>query len=248
VPAELERLYGGPIGFEAPRVVANFVETLDGVVAIPGLARSNAVIAGGSDADRFVMALLRACADVVLLGSGTLRSAPAGTWRPDRAYPPVAEELAALRAARGLPELPAVAIVTAGSSFDPAHPVLERGALVLTTAHAATRLRTAVPSATEVVPVGERTVDLRAAVHALRERGHQVVLSEGGPTLLASLLAARLVDELFLTLSPLLAGRASAPRLSLVEGLELLPDTQLATSLCSARRSGSHIFLRYSLR
>ncbi|HET7572278.1 MAG TPA: dihydrofolate reductase family protein [Gaiellaceae bacterium] len=248
MPQELERLYGGPLGFAAPCLVANFVETLDGVVAVPDLARSNALVADESDADRFVMALLRACADVVVVGSGTLLSSPQGTWRADRAYPPAADALAELRRARGLAEQPAVAVVTAGGSFDPTHPVLERGALVLTTEAAAPDLRASVSAATDVVAVsaGDR-VDLAAAVAALREHGHRTILSEGGPNLFGGLLASRLVDELFLTVSPLLAGRASAPRLALVEGVELLPATRVAGRLLSARRGGEHLFLRYRL-
>ena len=247
LPAELERLYGGPLGFPEEWTVANFVSSLDGVVSIPELPRSNAVIADRSEADRFVMALLRACADVVLLGSGTLLASPQGTWRADRVYPPAAAAFAELRASRGRPERPAVVIVTAGGSFDPAHPVLESGALVLTTADAAPALRASVPAASEVVAVGESdAVELPAALALLRERGHGVVLSEGGPTLFASLLASRLVDELFLTVSPLVAGRAQEPRLALVEGVELLPDTHVEASLRSVRRSGSHLLARYA--
>ncbi len=248
LPAELRRLYGGPLGFDGPCTVANLVQTIDGVVAIPELPRSNALIADESEADRFVLALLRACADVVLIGSGTLLASPKGTWRADRPYPPAADALQELRRSRGLPEQPTVAIVTGGRSFDPSHPVLERGALVLTSAAAAPALAASVPAATEVVAVSEGdAVDARAALALLRERGHGLVLSEGGPRLLASLLAARLVDELFLTVSPLLAGRAGSPRLSLVEGVELLPEHRVAGSLRSVRRSGAHLFMRYAL-
>ena len=81
----------------------------------------------------------------------------------DRAYPPAAEALAELRARRGRPEQPLVAVVTTGASLDPAHPVLESGALVLTTEEAAARLRASVPEATEVVAVNDGdTVDLAA--------------------------------------------------------------------------------------
>ena len=73
------------------------------------------------------MGLLRACADAVLIGSGTLRTSPKGKWQAERVYPPAAEAFAELRRRRERPESPAVAIVTAGGSFDPAHPVLERG-------------------------------------------------------------------------------------------------------------------------
>ncbi len=249
VPAELATLYGGAIGLEEPCVVANFVESLDGVVAVPGLPRSHAVLGDESEADRFVLALLRACADAVLVGSGTLVSSPKGMWGIDRAYPPAADALAELRARRGRPEQPLVAVVTAGGSFDPAHPVLDAGALVLTTEEAAPRLRNAVPTATEVVAVNDgRAVDLAAAVGVLRDRGRAVILSEGGPSLFGELLAARLVDELFLTVSPLLAGRATAARLGLVEGVELAPHTRVAGRLRSVRTHGSHLFLRYGLR
>jgi riboflavin biosynthesis pyrimidine reductase len=248
VPAEIGRLYGA-LGLDEPCVVANFVESLDGVVAIPRLPRSHALVGDESEADSFVLALLRACADAVVVGSGTLLSSPKGTWRTDRAYPPAAEALAQLRARRDRPEQPLLAIVTAGASFDPAHPVLETGALVLTTEDAAPRLRTAVPDATEVVAVnGGDSVDLALVVDVLRERGCPVILAEAGPSMFGSLLASRLVDELFLTLSPVLAGRAEGVRLGLVEGVELLPQTRVAGRLRSVRAHGSHLFLRYGLR
>jgi riboflavin biosynthesis pyrimidine reductase len=210
--------------------------------------RSNALIAAESEADRFVMALLRACADVILVGSGTLLASPQGTWRADRAYPPAADALAGLRRLRRLPEQPRLAVVTTGASLDVSHPALARGAFVLTTRAAATDLRASVPADAEVVAVNEGdAVDLAAALSFLRRRGHAVVLSEGGPTVLGSLLASHLVDELFLTVSPLVAGRAAAARLSLVEGVELLPGVRVEASLRSVRRSGSHLLLRYGL-
>jgi riboflavin biosynthesis pyrimidine reductase len=248
VPAQLAELYGGTIGLDEPCVAANFVQSLDGVVAVPRLPRSHALVSDESDADRFVLALLRACADAVVVGSGTLLASPKGTWRIDRAYPPAAETLAELRARRGRPQQPLVAVLTAGGSLDPAHPVLATGALVLTTEKASRDLRAAVPDATEVVAVSDgTTVDLSAALDVLRDRGCPVILSEAGPSLFGSLLASRLVDELFLTVSPLLAGRAAAARLGLVEGVELLPETRVAGRLRSVRTHGSHLFLRYRL-
>jgi riboflavin biosynthesis pyrimidine reductase len=193
------------------------------------------------------MGLLRACADAVLVGSGTMLGSPKGTWRADRAFPAAAGAFAELRRRLGKPEQPVVAFVTGGGSFDPGHPVLETGALVLTTEAAAPGLAAAVPAATEVVAVcaGDR-VDLAAAIAELRRRGCALILSEGGPTVFASLLAAGLVDDLFLTVSPLLAGRGARPRLGLVEGVELLPDATTPWSLRSVRRHGSHLFVRYA--
>jgi len=193
------------------------------------------------------MALLRACADSILVGAATMVGSPRGTWRPERAYPPASGAFAELRRRVGLSERPLPAFVTAGATLDPAHPALAEGALVLTTSDAAPGLRKLVPAAAEVVAVnaGAR-VDLRIALALLRERGHELILSEGGPRVFGGLLAAGLVDELFLTVSPLLAGRAAAVRLSLVEGFELLPGGSGAT-LLAARRHADHVFLRYAL-
>ncbi len=248
VPDQLAELYGGAIGLDEPCVVANFVESLDGVVAVPRLPRSHAVIGDESEADRFVLALMRACADAVVVGSGTLLASPKGTWRIDRAYPPAAEALAELRARRGRSEQPLVVAVTTGASLDPAHPVLESGALVLTTEGATAGVRAALPGAAEVVAVNDGdTVDLARALNLLRDRGCHVVLTEAGPSIFGSLVASRLVDELFLTVSPVLAGRGPTARLGLVEGVELVPQTRIAGRLRSVRTHGSHLFLRYRL-
>jgi riboflavin biosynthesis pyrimidine reductase len=247
LPEELRSFYGGGIGFPGPCVYANFVETIDGVVAMPEVPRSNALVADESDADRFLMGLLRALADAVLIGSGTLLSASKGTWLAEKVYPAAAGSFAELRRALGKPERPTVAIVTAGGSFDPAHPVLESGALVLTTARAAERL--VVPAASEIVAVNDGDwVEPAAAVAVLRARGLDWILSEGGPTLFTSFVAAGLVDELFVTLSPLLAGRLGLTRLSLAEGAHFLPHTRVAGRLLSVRRHESHLFLRYATR
>ena len=244
LPDELERLYGGGIGFDEPRVFTNFVETIDGVVAIPDVDRSNALVSGESEADRFVMGLLRACADVVVVGAGTLAASPKGSWQAGRVYPPAADAFAELRRSRGRPERTEVAIVTTGASLDATHPLLA-DALVLTTASGATKLD---GIAREVVAVNDgELVDVRAAIALLHDRGHALVLSEGGPHLFGELVAQRCVDELFITVSPLLGGRAGLGRLALVEGVELLPETGDQAELLSVRRHEQHLFLRYAL-
>jgi len=247
LPEELARLYPGTLGFPERWLYANFVQTIDGVVALPGVHRSNRLIADASDADHFVMALLRACADVVLVGSATVRASPNAVWTAEAAYPPAADALLELRRRLGLEERPAIAIVTSGAGLPVAHPILERAPIVLTTEAGAARLAPELPGADVVqLPGGER-VDAGAAVAALRERGHSRILSEGGPSLFGSLLEAGLVDELFLTVSPLLAGRSLDAVLSLVEGVQLLPDRRVAGELRGVRRHGAHLFLRYVL-
>jgi riboflavin biosynthesis pyrimidine reductase len=86
------------------------------------------------------------------------------------------------------------------------------------------------------------------AVETLRAGGHELILCEGGPLLFGELVDSGLVDELFLTLSPILAGHGHAgTRLSLLEGAELLPGRTPATELLTLRRADSHLFLRYRL-
>lgn len=246
---ELRRLYGGGLAVARPSLVTNFVSTIDAVVAIPDLPHSNRLISGGSAADRFVMGLLRACAGAVLVGAGTMVAAPGTLWTAERAYPPAAEAFTELRRRFGLAPRPEVAIVTASGAIDVAHPVLEQGAVVLTTEQGAAALGDRLPASSEVcVLPGDDRVDLAAAVALLHERGSDLILSEGGPTLFGSLLDAGLVDELFLTISPLLAGRTPGSlRSGLVEGLELLPAHPVDARLLGARSHGDHLFLRYGL-
>ena len=249
LPADLEEAYGGPLALDAQSVFSNFVSSLDGVVSIPSLTQSSALISDRSESDRFVMALLRACADAVLVGSGTLRGSPNSLWTAERVYPDAAASWAELRERLGLGPTPALALLTASGEVDVSHPALEAGALVLTTARGASRLGGRLPEASEVVELdGVDDVDVAAAIDALRARGHDRILSEAGPTIHGSLLSAGVLDELFLTLSPLFAGRGrSERRLGLVEGRELLPDTQAPATLVDVRRHGAHLFLRYRI-
>jgi riboflavin biosynthesis pyrimidine reductase len=247
LPEELLVGYGGPFGFTLPRVFVNFVASVDGVVAIPSLPNSNRVIAGGSAADRFVMGLLRACADAIVIGSGTMNAAPRSLWTPEQAYPDAAASYAELRRRLELhPELELV-VLTAIGSVDPNHPAFAAGALVLTTDAAEGRLRDELPPSADVVSIGD-ALDPLAAFDVLARRGHSAILSEGGPNVLGSLLAARLVDELFLTISPLLVGRTGLDqRLALVEGVDLVHGGPLAARLLGVRRDNDHLLLRYGL-
>jgi riboflavin biosynthesis pyrimidine reductase len=249
LPDELRDFYPGALGFPAECLFANFVSTIDGIVALPGVAGSNRLIADASEADRFVMGLLRACADAVVIGSGTLKGSPRAVWTAETAYPDAAASFLELRRRLGLTEQPTIAIVTSGESFPVDHPLLERHPVLLTTEAGAARLEAVLPAADVVaVSAGER-VDLTAAVGVLRARGFGRILSEGGPHLFGSLLDAGLLDELFLTVSPLVAGRSTVAgsALSLCEGVSLLPGRRVASELCGVRRHGEHLFLRYRL-
>jgi riboflavin biosynthesis pyrimidine reductase len=250
LPEELERLYGGAFGLGRPLLFANFVETLDGVVAIRSEPRSNRLVSGNSESDRFVMGLLRASADCVLIGSGTLHGSPRALWTPEKAHENEASAFAELRQRLTLSPEPMLAVMTASGAVRPDHPALEHGAVVLTTQRGHDRCRRELPDAVEIeVLDGDTAVEPADAVAALRSRGYERILSEAGPHVFGSLLEAGLVDELFLTVSPLLAGRSELGlRLGLVEATELLPGHTEQARLLGVRRDGAHLFLRYGLR
>jgi riboflavin biosynthesis pyrimidine reductase len=249
LPAGLAEAYGGPLGFSEPRLYANFVASLDGVVAISGEIESNRMISAHNEADRFVMGLLRACADVVLVGAGTMLASPRTLWTAEHAYPAAAPLYRELRRSRRRRPRPTLAVLSGSGSVDPRHPAFEEGSLVLTSERGAARLRGCLPRAATILAVGaEAPVDPAVAVEALRRRGHELILSEGGPSAFGAQVAAGLVDELFLTTSPLLAGRSpGSPRLALVEHAEFLPARMVEGELLTLRRAGSHLFARYRL-
>jgi riboflavin biosynthesis pyrimidine reductase len=249
LPAALERLHEGPLGFETPRVFANFVSSIDGVVALPNVDASPAVIGGASEADRFMMGLLRACAGAVLIGAGTLRAEPAHRWSPDHVYPQAADDFARLRRQLNLDARPEVVVVTGTGDLDPATGVLEEGALVLTTTKGAGRLAGRLPASSTVAVVNEGDqVEIDKAIAIVHSRGHQLILSEGGPNILGQLLRYQILDELFVTVSPTLFGRtAEQTRPGLVEGVDLFSPSTPRPEVLSVRRHRSHLFVRYSL-
>lgn len=247
LPSMLSRIYGGDLAFADSCVYANFVATLDAVVAIPDLPNSNEVISGGSEPDRFLMGLLRALADAVLIGAGVLRASPRGTWRAEKIYPAAAEAYGELRRELHLPAAPEIAIVTGSGSIDPAHPVLTGRVVVLTSDAGAERLAGRIPEPAVIVSLGGQThFQGEQIVDALRERGHRRILCEAGPHTFGSLVEARRIDELFLTTSPFLAGDGGGgSRLRLVEASDLVPLVE--SRLLSVRRHGDHLFTRYAI-
>jgi riboflavin biosynthesis pyrimidine reductase len=247
MPPALAEVYGGGLGFRQPCVYANFVASVDGVTALgPEYPSSGSAISGHDPADRFVMGLLRACADVVLIGAGTLRATPRHRWTPAHVCPAAADGYAALRRSHGRRGDPELAVVTARGDLPAGHPALRAGALILTTAAGARRVHGRLPPACTVLDLGDRPelppADVLAAA---RSGGGSMVLTEGGPRLLGQLAGGRLLDELFLTISPVLAGRADTDRPGLVAGQELLPGPAGPAELLTVRRHGSYLFLRY---
>lgn len=247
LPDDLAARYGAPLTLGAGALYANFVQSLDGVVAIRGVRSPGARIGLRSVADRFVMAVLRASAHAVLVGGNTLREAPGHRWTPADIFPPLADSFARMRRALGLPADPQLVVVTASGDLDPAHPALQAGAWVVTTPAGAAVLGTRLPAACRLeVPAGEagERVDLAATLAAVRAEGFARVLSEAGPSLTHQLLAAGLLDELFVTLSPVLVG-GDPTQVSGLAGREELAAWWDPGELVSVRRSGDHLFLHY---
>ena len=247
VPADLHHLYGR-LGFTTPVVFSNFVASLDGVVALGSVPSAGSIISGKYPADRFLMGLLRACADAVVIGAATLRATPGHLWTPAHVYPAMATEFIALRSNLGRATEPQLVVITASGDIDASHPALVKGALVMTTDDGAKAIGSSLPATCEVIAMGEGTnVDLRETVAALRTRGLEVLLTEGGPHLTGELIESGLLEEVFLTISPVVAGRDTEKRLGMVEGVELLPKLGVWGSLLSARRHGDYLFLRYRM-
>jgi riboflavin biosynthesis pyrimidine reductase len=255
LPVDLQHLYGR-LGFSTPVLYSNFVSSVDGVVTLGSTPSAGSVISGKYAADRFLMALLRACADAVVLGAGTLRATPGHLWTPAHVYPDLATEFTVLRSNLGRTPEPQLVVVTASGKIDALHPALVRGAIVMTTEGGAKAIGRRLPKTCEVVAVGNgKNLDLSDALDELRSRGLKVLLTEGGPHLMGQLIEKGLLDEAFLTISPVVAGRQteagraqgahSENRLGMVEGVELLPKRGVWSTLRSARRHGDYLFLRY---
>jgi riboflavin biosynthesis pyrimidine reductase len=245
LPRDLALAYGTDLGFDEQRLFANFVASVDGVVALPGGEESGHLISKDSEADRFVMGLLRSCADALLIGAGTFRKTSGAVWDAEGIYPAGAALFAEVRRLLGLRARPTLVIVSASGAIDPADPALA-DAWIATTARGEARLRASVPASTRILVLGTDGVVFEQLLDVLHREGSRRVLTEGGPTLFAELVAENLLDELFLTSSPALFGRfANDRRKTLADGVDL---AGIPLELLSARRGGSHLFLRYSLR
>jgi riboflavin biosynthesis pyrimidine reductase len=244
LPAALSSGYGGKLGFTPPCVIANFVASVDGIVELPGGAESGGVVSLNHENDRFVMGLLRACSDAVVIGAQTFRQTPNAYWYPESIYRPADELFVELRQRLGLLPRPKLVLVTGSGDIDVTLPAVAE-ALIVTTRAGAARLGSTLPPTARLWAFDAPRLVMRDVIGRLHAEGARTVLSEGGPSLVAGLIAEKLLDELFLTVSPVLFGRfADDGRKALTNGLDL---SRVTLELLSARRSGSHLLLRYRL-
>jgi riboflavin-specific deaminase-like protein len=214
-PGDLDGAYAWP-GDGCLRV--NFVASIDGAATRDG--RSAGL---SSPADKQVFHHLRATCDVILVGAGTARR---------EAYKPARVPVALVSNRLSLDREDRVFHGDAGT----ARPI------VLCPRSSDASRRSSLEHVADVVVCGDQTVDLLAAVASLRERGMRRILCEGGPTLFADVLAAGLVDEVCLTIAPMLAGGRS---LRITDGPAL--DGPAAASLTSVMEADDQLLLRYRL-
>jgi riboflavin biosynthesis pyrimidine reductase len=263
LPPGLHHLYGGDLHFpEAsdirPYVIGNFVATLDGVVSyqIPGRS-GGGEISGHNDGDRFIMGLLRASADAVMIASGTLQAtAPEHLWIPGSVSPIGTETYASYRRRElGKSEMPLTVIVTSSGAVDLDRAVFrtpgiraliittERGGDLLTRA-GVERLGT---TEVNVMATPYNRIEPISMLKILRAKyGVHLLLYEGGPTLFGQFVKHGLVDEFFLTVAPQIAGRsAERPRPGLIQGIDFLPETAPWLRIVSVKQRGDHLYFRY---
>lgn len=154
------------------------IASLDGATTVTGVSG-----ALGGPADHALFAVLRAQADVVLVAAGTVRAEHYG------------------------PAKRPIAVISRSCRLDWDTPFFTAAGarpLVITVSRAPESNRKSAAQVADVIIAGEHDVDLRAALGVLGARGFAQVLAEGGPSLNGQLAAAGLIDEICLTLSPLL--------------------------------------------
>lgn len=217
-----------------PAVRLNMIVSVDGGTSWNGVSG-----ALGGAADKALFGVLRSLTDIVLVASATMRAEHYG---PATLAPEIQEE----RRRRGQSPVPRIAVVSRTCQFDWSSPFFTAAThrpIVFTVSAASDENRTRAADVAEVVIAGEEDVDLTHAVAELGERGAQSVLAEGGPTLNGQLARAGLLDELCVTISPLLAS-GDAKRIISGSTLDVLEPLRLR-SICEDE---GYLFVRYRPR
>ncbi|MHB8233767.1 MAG: dihydrofolate reductase family protein [Solirubrobacteraceae bacterium] len=235
---ELDLLARASASSRRPYTILTMASTVDGRASIGG--RSGPI---GDRADRELFHALRASVDAVMAGAGTVRVERYGRIVPNA-------DARRRRVERGLSEEPLACIVSGRLSLAPDTPLLnEPDARVVLITPSQSSLPATSAQIEYVRARRDGLLDLPAAMQELGERlGVRTLLCEGGPHLNGQLLLGGLVDELFLSFSPKLAGGedATGEALRIVAGVEFAAP--LSLQLLSVLESASTLFLRYGVR
>ena len=221
-----------------PWVLVNMVASVDGATNVGG--RSGKL---GGPSDRRMFRALRGCADMILVGAGTVR---AEGYRPPRTPE---DTIATRRRIDGQDERPRLVVVSASLNLDPKAPLFadreptDPPPIVATVTTAPASRRALLEPVAEIVACGETRVDLTGLLAVLDNVGARTVLCEGGPDLNHQLVAAGLVDELCITVSPGLTGGVGGHHGSLLAGPPLSAPTRL--SLDRVLTEDGFLFCRY---
>jgi riboflavin biosynthesis pyrimidine reductase len=252
LPSSIRTLYRGDWRLPAiperrPAIWTNFVVSHDGRIAFnqPGWNGGNA-ISRNHRHDHWLMEVIRARADAILVGTATLRVARRHRWAPGELFDWPA--FTQLRTAEERPPLPALVILSASGDVPAAAALTSpRDLFLITTAQGAEHARSRHPHLTCLVGT-DGQLDLIAAMTTLRQQyGIRTLLSEGGGRTYGSLLAHQLIDEVFLTISPIIVGNPAPPtppRPGLVEGVAFAPQDPPRLRLISLRRVDDVLFQR----
>lgn len=258
LPAAFRAVYGGdwrlPADGPLPYVCMNFCISRDGRASFsePG-HMGGGDVSGFDERDRWLMGLLRARADAVMVGDGTLKAEPDCVLTPAAICPSDAAAFAALREAEGRRPEPLHVVVSSDGDVPWDAEIFGRPELAVVVAtterapaaahrEAATRV-----ARVEVLVVGEERADVGGLARMLSGRwGVRTIVCEGGPRLYGSMLRERLTLDEHVTLSPLVLGDdgEGAHRPSLVEGVRFPPGGAPRSRLLSVRLGGDHLYLR----
>jgi riboflavin biosynthesis pyrimidine reductase len=237
-------------------VIGNFVSTVDGVVSYEIAGKSGGgEISGFDQPDRFIMGLLRASADAVMVGSGTLHeTASEHLFVADRVFPQARDLYAHYRSdALKKTASPLHVVVSGSGRVDLTRAIFHtpgiRTLIVTTQAGRDLLAASGVESlvSTEVRSLEGPIIAPASMLELLRAQfGVSLLLLEGGPTLFGRFVADGCVDELFLTIAPQVAGRNMPPlRPGFIARVEFLPETAPWLNIVSVKERGNHLYLRY---
>lgn len=235
---------------DRPFACVNFVMSHDGRVSfnLPGHL-GGADVSRRDSHDRWLMGLLRARADAVLIGGSSIAAAGNHVWTPQAVAPDDAPAWAALREIEKRDPAPLLVVLTRSGNVPDHAPSLDNPdlpVLIATTSKGAERSRQTLGDRQWVryLDTGD-DLDQREVMRRLRhEHGVRHLLVEGGPQIYGALLRDKLIDDAFVTLSPLMIGESDEQRRpSLLEGVAFGPDDPPALRLLSLHRNGSYLYL-----